>query len=279
MAVVIERHGTRRSDGRSATREYQITQVTSDDEARSAMLAAAPSTVIIGGIPYTRDNAQSGVDEIHTQSADGTSISSGIWFGGVTWQRPGATGIQPSGSFSLSFDISGQSVRITHSRETVSIWDTPGRIGPDFAGAINAREDGTIEGVDILVPFFSYTLTRTYAASDISGAWVLTAARIVGSVNVSSYHGFEAGELLLTRVSGQQRSDGEWDITFSFAVSFNETDLRVGDITGIVKDGWDYLWVYYEETEDTARSRTNKKPISAFVERVYRRTNYSALGI
>jgi hypothetical protein len=42
----------------------------------------------------------------------------------------------------------------------------------------------------------------------------------------------------------------DWEIPFKFAASPNATDLTVGDITGIEKKGWEYLWVRYADAED-----------------------------
>jgi hypothetical protein len=42
----------------------------------------------------------------------------------------------------------------------------------------------------------------------------------------------------------------DWEIAFKFAASPNATDLTVGDITGIEKKGWEYLWVRYADAED-----------------------------
>lgn len=284
MALVRELGGKRRTDGRQHTREYIITQCTDDNDARDAMFASAdcPATVTIGGVVFPRDVNTCGVDENYTHSTDGTTIADGHWIGRATWKNPNGSsggGFQTAGNFSLSFDITGQSTRIMHSRQTVNSYPAPGWIMPNFKQAMNVQSDGTIEGTDIVVPYFSYTLTKTFSDDTIANGWVLTAGQIVGSVNSAAYHGFAAGELLLYRVSGQQRSDGNWDVTFAFAVSFNETALTVGAITDIEKDGWDYLWIYYEETHDAQTNRTHKVPTAAYVERVYRRTAYTLLAI
>lgn len=287
-AVVTERLGSRRTSGRQSQREYFITKATSDDEARTAMLGVCPSTVSVGGVNFVIDVEQAEVEEIFTTSTDGSEISTGIYAGSATWINPQFS--IPTGSFQLSFDISGQNVRITQSLRTVGAYAKADEGDPsDFKGAINVQDDDTVEGTDIIVPYFNYTLTKTFSNETIEDGWVLDAAKIVGSVNSAEYNGFQAGELLLHRVAGQQRRDSDeadWDITFSFAVSFNESSLAIGAtetspgiITGISKDGWDYLWVYYEARKDDATDRFHKVPIYAYVERVYRRTDYSTLAI
>lgn len=89
---------------------------------------------------------------------------------------------------------------------------------------------------------------------------------------------------------------GGWTVTFQFAEAENLSflgdatdptdplvlvpDSSVGAGDGLIvttKDGWDYLWVYYEpvETEDVV----GRQPLAAYVERVYKRTDFRRLGI
>ncbi|MBC7326197.1 MAG: hypothetical protein H5T99_12950, partial [Moorella sp. (in: Bacteria)] len=68
-------------------------------------------------------------------------------------------------------------------------------------------------------------------------------------------------------------------ITFKFAASPNKTNITIGDITGIAKKGWEYLWVLYEDAEDTNAQRLVKRPVAAFVEQVYPYGDFSQLGI
>jgi hypothetical protein len=45
------------------------------------------------------------------------------------------------------------------------------------------------------------------------------------------------------------------------------------------KKGWEYLWVRYADEEDAGSSTLVKKPVAAYVERVYEEGNFAALGI
>ena len=57
------------------------------------------------------------------------------------------------------------------------------------------------------------------------------------------------------------------------------TNLTIGDITGVDKKGWEYLWVRYTDSvNDTAKALV-KKPIAAYVERVYEYGDFGLLGI
>ncbi|MGI4813143.1 MAG: hypothetical protein ACRYGG_07385, partial [Janthinobacterium lividum] len=183
----------------------------------------------------------------------------------------------PATSFQFSFDISGQSQKVTQSQKTIQSYNKDGQPKRNFRGAINVNEDGTVDGVDVLIPYLTYQETRTYGG--INASFINVLASIVGSVNLNDYAGYKAGELLLTRCSGSQREDGNWDLTFAWSVSRNASSLIVGDIQGIVKDGWDYLWIYYGVQHDPDTLCTHKVPLNAYVERVYARTDFSQIAI
>ena len=45
------------------------------------------------------------------------------------------------------------------------------------------------------------------------------------------------------------------------------------------KKGWEYLWVRYADEEDAAAKMLVKRPIAAYVEKVYEEGDFSQLGI
>ncbi|MBN4052529.1 hypothetical protein JYT82_00275 [bacterium AH-315-K20] len=102
---------------------------------------------------------------------------------------------------------------------------------------------------------------------------------LTGKVNNGVFRGFAAGECLFLGASGSKRSDSDWEISFRFAASPNATNLTVGDITGIAKKGWEYLWVRYADAVDDTAKALVKKPSAAHVEQVYDSGNFAALGI
>jgi hypothetical protein len=277
--VVDECFKSRQQTGVDAQRTFYIKGTSDQDAARNAMLAhvdcpaSLTVTSVSGPVTFGINYNECGVEEIDNQR----------WLGTAKWASPASGGNQPIGFFQLSFDISGQNQRITCSRQTINKYKSPatGVVQRDFKGAINVSQDGTIDGTEILIPAVSYTAKQIYGPGQITRAFVRNLASIVGSVNDGIYQGYQPGELLLTSVTGVPRSDLAYDLTFKFGVSLNEDSLTVGDITGIQKDGWDYLWVYYESKSYGADGVTvfNKVPINAFVERVYRRNNYSTLGL
>lgn len=57
------------------------------------------------------------------------------------------------------------------------------------------------------------------------------------------------------------------------------TGLAVGEIIGISKKGWEYLWVRYVDAEDAVAKAIVKKPQAVYVESVYEQGDFSDLGI
>jgi hypothetical protein len=51
------------------------------------------------------------------------------------------------------------------------------------------------------------------------------------------------------------------------------------DITGIVKRGWEYLWVRYEYSVDATAKALVKNPLAVYIEKVYEEDNFADLGI
>ena len=74
-------------------------------------------------------------------------------------------------------------------------------------------------------------------------------------------------------------SDDDWEITYRFAASPNKTGLTVGDIGGISKKGWEYMWVRYADDVDDTAMALIKKPVAVYIEKVYDDAAFSGLGI
>jgi hypothetical protein len=53
----------------------------------------------------------------------------------------------------------------------------------------------------------------------------------------------------------------------------------VGDISGISKKGWEYLWVQYAADVDNETKQVIKKPVAVYIEKVYPSGSFGALGI
>jgi len=111
----------------------------------------------------------------------------------------------------------------------------------------------------------------------VTGAYKVILFHMTGRVNAFPFKGFAPGEVLFLGASGSLRGQEDWEITFRFAASPNAINLKVGDIVGIVKKGWEYLWVRYADAED--ENVLVKQPTAAYVEQVYEYGDFALLGI
>lgn len=175
-----------------------------------------------------------------------------------------------------AFDTSGGTMHRNQSLGT-SVYPPS---APSFGGAIGVDNDGSIAGVDVTMPVFNFTETHTLAASRVTTAYKKKVAALTGTVNSSSFRGFDAGEVLFIGASGSRngnKSSDPWEVTFRFAVSPNKTGLSVGGIKSIQKKGWDYLWVRYADS--VSGTSLIKSPVAAYVEKVYESADFSNLGL
>ena len=147
---------------------------------------------------------------------------------------------------------------------------------PFVAMPLGVTKD-SVDGTDITVPVYNFTETHHIPVANVTNAYKTALFLLTGRTNNATFRGFAAGEVLFLGASGSQRGFEDWEITFRFAASPNVTGLSVGDITGIAKEGWQYLWVKYADTESDGA--IVKQPVAVYVEKVYESGDYSALGI
>jgi len=176
----------------------------------------------------------------------------------------------------FTFDTSGGTTHITQSLKTSAKYAPPGKAAPDFKGAIGVTTD-SVEGTDITVPVYAFTETHFIDDALVTGAYKATLFFLTGKTNKNAFKGFAPGEVLFMGATGTKRGKDDWEITFRFAASPNVTGLKVGDIEGIDKKGWEYLWVRYADAED--EKVLVKQPIAVYVEQVYDEGDFAGLGI
>jgi len=184
-----------------------------------------------------------------------------------------------TGDSAFTFDTGGGTQHITQNLET-SFGTAPGiETVPDFNGAIGVTKSG-VAGVDITVPTYQFKETHYLDGTIVDAAYRKSLATLTGQVNAAAFAGFAAGEVLFLGASGSYRvANDDWEITFNFTQSDNRDDIEVGDMAGIIKKGWEYLEVQYEDKVDDAAKRMVVTPTSVIVHQVYRLGDFTALGL
>jgi len=267
--TLTERLGSRRwtgveSDSPGVEIDY-ILAGTSDD--------GTAKTLVASSTPQTYDGlVRDGID-LEPVWVD-TTRGDGQWNATVRYtSRP------PTGESEFSFDTTGGTQHITQSLQTVGKYAPGSETPPDFKGAVGVTHDN-VEGVDIQVPTYAFAETHYLPIGVVTPAYVGTVFNLTGKVNSAPFKGLAAGECLFLGARGQRRgTEEDWAIAFSFAGSPNRSNITVGDITGIAKKGWEYLWVRYADAKDDTAKRIVKKPIAAYVEKVYEEGNFAGLGM
>jgi hypothetical protein len=258
MITIDEKFDSRAAtEGESPLTEllYVVQGTDNDGAVKSLLMATAPVTYA----------------GLRRDSFSIKPLGGGIWDCSVQYAK-----FESNSQF--TFETGGGTQHINQSLQTVGMYVAPGEVAANFGGAIGVNQD-QIEGTDITVPVFSFTETHYINSALVTGAYKLALFMLTGRVNGGSFKGFAAGEVLFLGASGSKRGTDDWEISFRFAASPNVAGLSLGNITGINKQGWHYLWVRFEDDEDTTAKKLIKKPVSAYVERVYEYGDFSALGI
>lgn len=205
----------------------------------------------------------------------------GLWDVTASYRSLSKTPTEPppaGAAGEYEFETSTSVVHITQSKATVGGYAPAGVVTiPDYDEAIGVSGEG-IDGCDILVPESRWSETHYLTDATVTSAYRKLVREMVGKVNNAPFRDHAAGEVLLLGVRGsRRRADLVWQITFRFAFSKNATGLSIGAITGIAKEGWEYLWAAYEPVVHA--DRVVLKPQFAYVERVYDSANFATLGI
>jgi len=97
--------------------------------------------------------------------------------------------------------------------------------------------------------------------------------------NKYAFRGRPPGCVLLTSVRTGRMNQGATcaSLTFSFSYSPLRENFRVGPITVVKKDGWDYMDIYYQTDIDT--TEMVKRPHRVYVGRVFDRCDFRDFGI
>ena len=258
------------TDGESAELSFTIIGTADESSALSSLRGAAPFLFL--GLKRQPVS-------VEPVSVDTSNPAVSIWEGTARYVAANQDETPPeTGDSTFSFDTGGGTQHLTQSIQTVGRYSNSGT-PPDFKGAIGVTHD-SVEGVDITVPVFNFSETHYLPASQVTNSYKGKLFRLTGTVNNAAFRGLAIGECLFLGASGSQRGTGEdWEITFRFAGSQNKTGLTVGDITGIDKKGWEYLWVRYDDIDDDESKTIVKQPMAAYVEKVYEDGDFNLLGI
>ncbi len=248
--------------------KYVIDGAVDYDDARVAMMAVAP--LFLGSFIPT---------DFHLEPLDG---SDSLYDGTVTYGPRTTNAPDGQNDPTYQFELGVEKTKVMQSLQTVEKVSSQFLFSaPDCKRAINVQDDGTVDGVDINFPVFSWTETHYLPYSFVNRAYFFVLFNLTAKMNIAAFRDFEAGEVLFLGVNGSKRfSAQDWEMQFKFVASPNVTNLKVGpDITISKKLGHDYLWAQYTTSVDTASKAIVRIPRNVFVERVYEFEDYNKLKL
>lgn len=217
-------------------------------------------------------------DDKPRQTIEIDELAPGLWQVTTTYAYTFSAFVLPSDGSASSFDTTGGTRHLTQSLKTIGRYAVGTATPQDFKGAIGVSEHG-VEGVDIPDRRFVFRETRIVPDADVDAAFMANIWGLTGMVNGGDFLVYPAGSVLFEGATGAQRSETEWEIVYHFAFQPNATDLSVGEISGIAKKGWEYLWVVYEPAVDEDAQALVRTPSAVFVEQVFEEGDFTALGL
>jgi hypothetical protein len=253
-----------RIDGKVVeTRVYRVTGYDNARDAEAALIASSELPASLGpeadGTVFRRTAFQT----------NPVADTNDIWDITVPFESQVNTERTFAGS------TAGGSFNITQGYGVTS-YAPSGATAPNFQGAINVNEQG-VQGVDIIVPQFEFSMTKTQENGFVSLSYAATLARMTGKVNDAAFESFAAGELLFLGADFSQQSNGSATLTYKFSASPNRTGITIGSITGIAKKGHEYLWVFYRP--NLSGQLLVRVPVAVYVHKVYEEGDFTTLGI
>ncbi len=287
--TLTERIESRNRSGGSVTRRFRLVGTSDDVEALAQLLAATPATY--DGL--TRESNPT-IEPIYVDETGDV----GEWDCTVKYNpssgrvRVFDTTPTEIGEVVLAIDMTGGTQHILQSLATSA--RIPAATAPDYKGAIGVTKDA-VDGCDIIIPVFNFTAMKVFSGNapaslpDIGDLYQLT-----GKVNDSPFTitgslsnpggpqttlRFQAGEVVFRgpSIGGAEREDGGIEIQFGFSAAENRENITVGPLSGIDKKGWEYLWIRYQDEVDEDRNALVKRPVAAYVEKVYREGPFALL--
>lgn len=256
----------RASDNREGSDDSELSWFAEGSDVRLDIAAAAPSVV-----PLVYENRM-------LRRIDYDPVGPGQW--DVTAQYVSAEQHEQNrklepGEFRFTFDTSGGQAHLTHS--PAGKWRKYPASGaaeaPDYQGAINFNA-GKVEGVDIGIGSLKLVLTYKFPQGVITNAYLQLLKALAYKRNAAIWFGFQPGEILHLGATGGDGSNAPAEITYHFAADENLTDLQYGSITGVAKEGHDYLWIATAPEVDSTTKWQRPKPIGVYVHTMYPKVDY-----
>lgn len=246
----------------SASRTWHVFGSTDIEDISAEILSVAPADWLLLG----RDDDNITISE----------MGHAAWMCSVPYNKASYDAGLPPASF--SFRIGGRSQKI-YEAPVISTTAASGMTAKNFRGGINVDQKGKVDGTDIPARGFTFEMEHWITTGALTNSYLSTLVSTCTRYNNASFRGFAAGEVLYLGCTGTQDAGGKYRLYHQFEASPNITSGSVanGQITGVNKKGWEYLWVSWAPTVESNQSTL--KPIAAYVHGWTTSADFSLLGI
>lgn len=258
----------------------------SDDAAIvAAVLAFAPTTQAT--LP------RRGVSNM--QPIDGNAWEVTVQYGNLSFSGANDPGSNLLFAFST---LNGGQVHITQSKQTL---DSQAATWTSRSGslaqhnAIGAGPDGSVQGTDVPLPGFSFTLRKKMLPANITASYILACYGLSCTFNSAPWSftanlpnsgtvtlNFNAGEVTFYGVEAPEpNNDGSMYWTFHFSASPNLTNFDPGpDFSRKMnKRGSDYSWYRYVIDFDSTAGSLITRASDVFIEQLLDPGDFSGLAL
>ncbi len=208
-----------------------------------------------------------------------TETADGLWHVTVRYRWPDRVAPPPEDEIVTTFDTTGGTKRMTHAIKHVKTYPA----GAEEHNGLIGWDGERLQGCDIIVSACTFSETHHRYDALMTPGYKRQVAKLSGTVNNGPFRDFELGEVLFVGVTGSKRGDEKWELTYRFSVSVNETDLKfgkpntAGEIIGVEKEGWQYLWIGWHLTPKPGE--LVPEPKAVHVEQVYYLKDFALLDI
>jgi len=302
MAYITEMQESRsityNSKSASETRKYHCFDYTESSDALAAVIAYAPQRTIVG-------HYQCVLPEF-TVTPVFSDPQKTYYSVDVVWNTPdqaeGGSGSgedatepkEPEDETSFSFQFTSiTDVKVnTNNCTTYTASKINGKTGvTDTINQLSPESEP--QGVEYNRPIITITAKTVIHRNMATNVWFKNRFAQIWTLNEETWRGLPANSVAFSGMNGTHRSDGHWDITYTFEHrpdTAGEVFKMYNDLSGAATvqvqslDGWDYIWAQHMTTtidNDVNDDRTTQRKLSAvhIVHDIYKTSDFSTLGM
>ena len=302
MAYVTEMQTSRvmtlSAKSASTTRNYHCFDYVDSSDALLAVVNYVPPTIVVGNFltvlpEYTVTPVFSDPQKTY-YSVDVTWNTADQAEGGSE-DEEATDPKEPEDLTSFSFQFSAiEDVKVsTVDCTTYSSAKTGGQKGK-MNGINKLSDESEPQGVSYNRPIITISAKTVIHKNTASNEWFKDRFAQVWTLNENVWRSLPAKSVAFTGLSGSHRTDGHWDITYSFehrpdtaGETFKFFSKKYGDSIQTIpsQDGWDYLWAQHStikiENDVDSDQDVTKRELNAVhvVHDLYKTSDFNNLGM